>query len=294
MATDYWSLNLHKETMAYVPRLLAVAKIFANAEEYNLPLRPIANKPVFTMIDIGSQLDLTKAAELAEISLTELKVLNPAFNRQGSTPKSGPHRLLIPVEKADIFEQQLAALPNSKRVKYRPKPKRVKRRTRTTRHKVKRGENIGLLAKKYHTSVSAIRRANNMTGSKIYPGKRLKIPSASQARKYKKSPKRITYRVRKGETLSSIGRKYSVSISNLRRWNKLRRKSILKAGQRLVMYNAKTRKSTKRVKYTVRKGDSLALISRKFNVSINSLRKWNKLGKYIKPGQKLAVLRPTT
>lgn len=298
LATDYWSLRLPRETMAYVPRLLAVAKIFANAEDYGLELHPIDNKPVFTVVDIGSQIDLAKAAELAKISLEELKIFNPGFNQRHFTPKNGPHRLLIPIEKAEAFKLRLAKLPDSER---------VKEHNYLHRHKVRRGDNLGLIAKRYQTSVRAIREANQLASARIYPGNHLLIPSPNQAPNYSNSPKRIaksripkrqTYKVRKGDSIWAIARKFSVTTNNLMRWNKLTKKSVLKPGQKLVLLKTKNTMLSSNpfqpINYTVRKGDSLALISRKFNVSVNSLRKWNSLGKYLQPGQKLKVLQPAT
>ena len=65
LPTDYWSLDLPDETQDYVPRLLAIAKIFGNADEYNVHLQHIPNRPYFEVVDIKSPLDLNKAAELA-------------------------------------------------------------------------------------------------------------------------------------------------------------------------------------------------------------------------------------
>lgn len=281
LPTDYWSLRLPKETMDYVPRLLAVARIFANPDIYGMPLRTIANEPVFTPVDIGSQLDLAKAAELADISTDELAKLNPGFKR-GYTDPNGPHRLLIPINKADVFRQRLAKLPDSDRLQRQ-------------RHKIRRGDNLGLIAKKYGSSVYSIRQINNLASSRIYPGKYLIIPPPDKSNHNyngarttiaKVAPKRKIYKVRKGDSLWSIAHKFSVSTQNLMRWNKLNKKSILKPGQKLALLSSN---STAPVSYTVRKGDSLDLISRKFNISVKSLRKWNRLGKYLQPGQRLKI-----
>ena len=79
--TDFWSLNLPRETRAYVPRLLAVAKIVADPEAYGVHLKPVPNQPYFHPVNIGSQIDLAEAASLAEVSIEDLYRLNPGFNR---------------------------------------------------------------------------------------------------------------------------------------------------------------------------------------------------------------------
>ena len=113
--TDYWSLRMPDETANYVPRLLAIAQIFAHAEKYNVNLHHIPNKPYFEVVNLDSQLNLNKAAEMANMSLHDFLNLNPAFNKSKTAPEgSGPRRLLIPVEKAESFKENLAQLPFEK------------------------------------------------------------------------------------------------------------------------------------------------------------------------------------
>ena len=112
LPTDYWSLHMPEETANYVPRLLAIAKIFANADEYNVNLHDIPNKPYFEVVNLDSQLSLNKAAEMANMSLHDFLKLNPAFNKSKTAPEgAGPRRLLIPVAKAETFKENLAQLP---------------------------------------------------------------------------------------------------------------------------------------------------------------------------------------
>lgn len=112
LPTDYWSLHMPEETANYVPRLLAIAKIFANADDYNINLHDIPNKPYFEVVNLDSQLSLNKAAEMANMSLHDFLKLNPAFNKSKTAPEgAGPRRLLIPVAKAEAFKENLAQLP---------------------------------------------------------------------------------------------------------------------------------------------------------------------------------------
>ncbi|MEI7795554.1 MAG: transglycosylase SLT domain-containing protein [Methylococcaceae bacterium] len=112
MPTDYWSLRMPDETANYVPRLLAIAQIFSHADEYKVNLHHIPNKPYFEVVNLDSQLNLSKAAEMADMSLHDFLKLNPAFNKSKTAPEgSGPRRLLIPVAKAESFKENLAQLP---------------------------------------------------------------------------------------------------------------------------------------------------------------------------------------
>ncbi|MCW8863460.1 MAG: transglycosylase SLT domain-containing protein, partial [Colwellia sp.] len=113
--TDFWALDLPKETRAYVPKLLALADIIKRPEHFNLSLYKIANEEVISQVNIQSQLDLAKAASLADLSLTELQRLNPGFNRWSTDP-DGPHRLLLPKHKVDHFEQGLGKLKKADRL----------------------------------------------------------------------------------------------------------------------------------------------------------------------------------
>jgi membrane-bound lytic murein transglycosylase D len=106
------------------------------------------------------------AANLAGIELEALYRLNPGFN-QWATPPEGPHRLLIPVDHASGFRQAIASLPPEKRVQW-------------VRHKIKNGESLGTIAKRYHTTVSALKAANGVNGTSIRAGKHLLVPVSSQ------------------------------------------------------------------------------------------------------------------
>lgn len=107
--TDFWNLSLPRETRAYVPKLLALADILKHKEEYAFAWPEVENVAVIKVVDIGSQVDLAFAADLAGLSLKELHGLNPGFNRWATSPE-GPHRLVLPLDKADAFSQALAKI----------------------------------------------------------------------------------------------------------------------------------------------------------------------------------------
>ena len=113
--TDFFSLKLFRETSAYVPRLLAISAIVMDPEKYGVKLKPLSNKPYWEAVDIGSQMDLSKAAEAAEISIEELYLLNPAFNKWSTHPE-GPHEILVPVDHAETLKANLVNLSKSERL----------------------------------------------------------------------------------------------------------------------------------------------------------------------------------
>jgi membrane-bound lytic murein transglycosylase D len=111
---DFWHLDLPRETKAYVPKLMAVARLYKDPKQYNVYIMPIPNEPYFDVVPTGSQIDLAQAAKLANTPLDELYLLNPAFNRWATSP-AGPHYLLVPKENAEPFRMALQDFPPEKK-----------------------------------------------------------------------------------------------------------------------------------------------------------------------------------
>jgi len=297
--TDFWHLNLPAETRAYVPKLLAMKRLMAEPERYGLEFAPIPNEPYFAVIDTGSQIDLKVAAQLAGTSYDELVALNPGFNRWATDPE-GPHRMLVPIDNADGFEAALATLPPDDRVPY-------------VAHTVAKRESLAMIAKEYGTPVSVIVKVNALPGGRISVGEAIKIPQISGQLPDKvmlaaarvdrpeidggRRQRQIVYRVRAGETLSSIARRHGMPVSTLARLNNLETGDALVKGQRLIIkasarrYRDEGVVSGRRVLYTVRRGDTVFSISRQFQVSVTQLKSWNGLNKHhqIRAGQRLVM-----
>ncbi len=235
-ATNYESLRLRRETRHYVPKLMAVANIVKNPAKYGLKLTPVPNRPAFVQVDVGSQIDLGVAAQLSGMKVDELYALNPAFRRWATAP-NGPHTLLVPVGKETKLVAGLEKLPPQKRMQW-------------TRYVVKKGDNLGQIGRRYGVSVRSIQSSNRIRGSMIRAGQDLLIPLST--RKYAglspqpkaKAPrratassnKRVVHRVRKGDTLWAIARKYGVYVHQLSRWNGIHPRGTLRLGQRILVY----------------------------------------------------------
>jgi membrane-bound lytic murein transglycosylase D len=323
--TDYWSLELPKETADYVTRLLAIAKIFANADKYNVQLQNIPNRPYCELVDAKSQLDLNVAADLAGTPLNEFLKLNPGFNLSSTAPQ-GPHHLLIPVAKAQSFKQNLAQLPYHERVdKKRYQAETIAQirhdeiQVISSQHKVKAGESLVSIADKNNTTPQSIRQTNNLASNYIHSGMTLKMPTAQKSAgalltANTKPGSAQVYVVKQGDTIWNIGQRFSVSGKDIADWNKLNSKTALVSGQKLTIKAANQQavvlkmiasktvapkavvsSAARSISYTVKQGDSLAQISRKFNVSVADLRKWNspEIGNLLTPGKKLKVILNT-
>lgn len=282
--TDFWSLDLPRETSAYVPKLMAVSHMVKFPERYDISLSPVENKAYIGVVDIGSQIDLAVAAEMAQISEDELHQLNPGFNRWATAP-DGPHQLVLPLDKIDGFKLALAELPANKRVQW-------------ARHKIRRGESLSVIAANYNTTVSVVKQANNLRNNQIRAGHHLLIPVASgqsaviasAAESAQGEGKKRVYTVRAGDTWWDIARQHGVDVQTLADWNQQTAQDTLHPGQQLVLWSEQT-EQRKSVSYTIKNGDSLWAISRKFNVSVAQVREWNGLSDraLLQPGQNLRL-----
>jgi len=292
--TDFWNLDLPRETRAYVPKLLALADILKNKDEYAYSWPEIENVAVIEVVDIGSQVDLAFAAELAGMSLKELHGLNPGFNRWATSP-DGPHRLVLPIKKAAAFSQALANIDQKERLNW-------------VRHSVKPGDSLSKIAKQYHTTVKVLKRINELDSSMIRVGQAIMVPVALQEldsytlsqeqrlaslQNSNTSQQKISHIVKSGDTLWDIARKYKISTKQLAKWNGMAPGDMLHPGKTLVVWqdSGVTSGVTKKLTYTVRNGDSLSLIASKFNVKVSDIGKWNSLNtkRYLQPGQKLKL-----
>ncbi len=301
--TDFWSLTRFRaETRDYVPKLFALKELFENPQEYELELLPIGTQPNYELVELDAQIDLALAADLAGITINKLYQLNPALNRW-ATPPEGPHRLLLPENRADQFRMNLAEVPTTKRINW-------------VRHKIKSGETLSQISEKYSSTVKLIKQVNNIRGSNIRAGKHLMIPTATRSlRSYTlsessrlakiqnttRSGDKIEHIVRPGESLWEISRTYGVNTRALARWNGMAPIDTLRVGQKLVIWSKSAaptavaaqrvapRNSLQTLRYTVRKGDSLYLIASKFNIQVSDIKRWNRVGKYLQPGQKLKL-----
>ena len=298
--TDFWNLSLSRETSAYVPRLLALVEIVRDPNKFGVTLPDVVNEPQFVVADVEAQIDLALAAELAGMELDALSSYNAGNNRWATDP-AGPHRLILPVDVAEDFTAALAKVPVAERLRWQ-------------RHKVRNGEAISQIAEDYNVTVSTIRSANNLRGNTIRAGAYLMIPvatkplsaysqSADERRNRKqntvRSGNRVEHVVSSGESFWTISRKYGVNMNQLAAWNGTAPRDTLSIGQKLVVWTSQAvptnsgsgNNLTRKLNYTVRRGDSLYLIASRFRVSIAQLVRWNNIdrNKILRPGQRLTM-----
>jgi membrane-bound lytic murein transglycosylase D len=288
---DFWSLWLPKETRAYVPKLLAMGRLVFDPRAYGLEITKVANQPYFARVATGGQISLKVAAEIAGITPDELYELNPAFHRWATDPV-GPYYLLLPVDAAEVFTQNIAQLSADQLLG-------------VMQYTVKRGDSVDSVAQHFHTTVNVIRELNDLPEGRLTVGEDLRVPAdAELPAKVVLAAARVDGRVRghrphvlvvhHGDTLYSIARRNRMDVGTLAALNGLQPGDSLKTGQKIKVVGASPSghsRSHRHVLYTVRSGDTVAGIAQLFQCSVPQIAAWNGLGAHphIHAGQKLRI-----
>ena len=240
------------------------------------------------------------AAKMADLPMEELYRLNPAFNRWATDPK-GPHRILVPVGKADQMRAEIDKLPMEKRVAW-------------ARYTIQRGDSILSISKKHNITPDLLKQVNHLSSNNIRAGKTLLIPQSSEpldhyslsaeqrlASKQNRSvsgKQKVMHKVKNGETFWSISRQYGVHHRTLAKWNGMAPTDTLSVGKTLVIWTNQAQPTSemqsqrmRKIRYRARSGDSYAGIANRFNVSLGQLRRWNDIDikKYLQPGDMLTL-----
>ncbi len=150
-------------------------------------------------------------------------------------------------------------------------------------HTVKKGETLGHIAENYNTTAQNLRNWNNISGSRIYPGQNLVLQAPAANVAQISSPKKVEYHtIRKGETLNAIANKYDLSVNQIKSWNNISGTNI-RAGDRLVLNadlvskggSTNVKESSAPIYYSLKKGETLAVVANKFGLSLNQIRALN-------------------
>ncbi len=299
---DFWELYrrnvLPKETRNYVPIIVAVTIMAKNPEQYGLE-NIVRDKPVpYDTVRIDYPVDMRLVAECVDATPSELQELNPSLLRL-TTPKNQPFELHLPKGKKDKFLTSIAQIPADKRVWWRY-------------HKVQSGETLASIARTYHTSPKAIAQANNLDDETLEPEAKLIIPIApgksADTSTYARAITR--YKVRRGDTVTSVAAEFGISPKMVRVWNRLKGDSV--AGHRVLFLHlpvspavvearstskpSKSRKAhpqvvadTSVVHHKVKAGETLTSIAGSYNTTVSALKKDNRNIATLRPGMILVV-----
>jgi membrane-bound lytic murein transglycosylase D len=234
--TGYTSLKMPQETAYYVPKLQAIKNIVAEPERWGVALPRIDNTPYFVAVPKSRDMDVDTAARLAEMKLEDFRALNPAFNRPVIVGVAGS-KLLLPADKADVFQANLAAWEATGQPL-----------ASWTTYKMGATETLASVAKRVGVSEQLLREANRVPPRyRLASGSTILIPrdetmevditAESLDAQFALVPeqanlRKVTYRVRKGDTLKAVARRWNVDEKDVIVWNHLTAPTLF-AGQRL-------------------------------------------------------------
>lgn len=283
---NFWDLyeQLPFETARYVPRFLATLHIINNLEQYGLDDIALDPPVEYETVAVSKQIHLKHVAPAIGVSLEVIKGLNPELRYKLLPPDT--YALKVPANKG----QQLLAKINEIPVSSPPKPTFVY-------HRVRRGETLSTIARRYRTSVRKIMRANNLRRSNyIVAGRLLKIPQRGYEyrppKRKKLKPKHgPTHTVARGDSLWIIANRYGTTAQKIQQLNNLS-SAALYIGQILILpQDASGQENIVLNTYRVEHGDSPFEIAARHNMSLDRLLRMNNLTKRstIYPGQKLVV-----
>jgi membrane-bound lytic murein transglycosylase D len=217
------------ETRNYLPKLQAVKNIVRDPAKYGLELADIPDAPYFAVVKTTRRMDVARAAELAEMPLSEFQYLNPHHNRP-VIAGAGEHSILLPIDKAELFAAKLDLL-DAPLVSWRA-------------HRLRPGESLPQVAARFGMSVETLRAVNGIGArARVPAGHTLLVPAQRASAESEETLEKAVfttvpqgrtfyYRVKRGDTMASIASRYGVTSQDIRGWNGLVQNAV-KVGQQL-------------------------------------------------------------
>ncbi|HOJ52276.1 MAG TPA: LysM peptidoglycan-binding domain-containing protein [Syntrophales bacterium] len=294
----FWDLYqaLPYETARYVPRFLATLHLIREPKKYGLDLenvKPLPENANYEVVTVSRQTHLKDIASALGVSEDELSLLNPEL-RFKITPER-PYELKIPSGLKEKFLALAEEIPHW--TEPLPLAKR-KGRAIYVAHRVRPGESVYTIARKYGTTTKAIRASNRLGKREVKVGQRIVVPIARAAHSpapQVKAEDTGLYRVKKGDTLLTISQKFGIPADEIKQINGLKSNTLL-VGQVIRLKKATTAAAkttrSKRSTYVVKKGDTLIRIAQRNNIDVERLKTLNKIrgnGDSLKVGQVLVI-----
>src|ERR1051326_2999301 len=304
-ADNFWTLAdkkaLPKETINYVPNILALSIIGKNPEKYGFNVIP--EVPLETeRVSVDKATDLRVIAEAINLPLEDLRQLNTHVLRWTTPPDDVDFQLILPKGYSDKFNEQISSLPDSKRVLFR-------------QHVVRKGDTLESIARRYGTTVSQLIQANNLGKSPVLQVSRLlvipmsgitppQLPGRNHSARTVNSPATsswnstaaASYAVRPGDTLAKIAVRFNTTVEKLKSWNHLTSTRLI-AGRRLIVSQQPVRTASsrstigKKVVHRVQQGDTLDRIATTYNTSVDAILSLNESEdlSIIHPGDRITI-----
>lgn len=273
LPVTYWDLELPKETMRYVPRILAAMVIGHYPEQYEMTVEKTF-RPDFDTVTVFDSFPLEEVAKLLKVNEDTLRTLNMELVKWCTPPNKDSYLLRLPVGTRSAFVEGYDKMEKNNFSSWH-------------HHKVRRGESLGIIARQYGIKVSELQQANDMKGSRIRAGQSLLIPIKVTPKPKStrgKKPERVrTYVAKEGDNLASVARMFGVSQESLRIWNSMDAAAFVKAGDTLLVskpeMTTKSDESRPKLavgqKYVVRDGDTYAAVAAAYDIPVILLMQAN-------------------
>ena len=227
-ATDFWSLSLPRETKIYVPKMLALSDILKNSQKYGVRLPTTDESRALARVEVNNPVQLAQVAEMAGIPLTALKTFNAGVKT--STVGKNQRYVMVPKKHADQLKASLAS-GEIAAVQPTLMANNLSNAGGSKSYKVRSGDTLSGIASRMGVSTKDLQSWNGIRGGHIKPGQTLSINNNGERLAQNDS---ITYKVRKGDSLSSIAKRHGVNIKDVLRWND--DTDNLKPGDRLTLF----------------------------------------------------------
>jgi peptidoglycan lytic transglycosylase D len=285
---SFWKLAdkraLPKETIKYIPNILALTIIGKNPEKYGFHVEP-APALETERVPVDKATDLRVIAETLSLPLEDLRNMNAHVLRWTTPPDDSDFELVLPKGYAEKFNQQIASLPQNKRVLFRE-------------HVVRKGDTLGGIARKYGSTANELAQANNLGPKRILRvGQTMIIPMSgisptmkAIAAKSTSPAKTVTYTVQRGDTLAKIAARFHTSPAKLKALNHLT-SARLTVGKKLLVTQQPVQTASRKVVHQVRQGETLDRIATTYKTSVDAILSWNETNdlSVIHPGDRITI-----
>ncbi len=287
---DFFRLRLSRETRSYVPRLLALSAIIAEPEAFGIELPAISNINPLRTLRLTRIYDVAVVAETLDTTTADIYRFNPGLKRS-QWSQDTPLRLILPESfpLSDDAEARASLLLRSV-----PEDQRVAWQEIV----VQSGDTISELAQANGVTSRQLRLTNNLSTDFLQIGQSLRIPRQSLVNQPSVGGT-YPYIVQRGDSLWSIAKRSNTSIDALARLNRIGRRDLLVVGQTIRLLRphptftelGQGPSEIRKIRYKVRRGDSLSRIAKKFRVRITDIVEWNAIvpERYLQPGQALTL-----
>jgi membrane-bound lytic murein transglycosylase D len=243
--------------------------------------------------EIDKSVSLKQISECSNVPIKDLRFYNPELKQSLVPPlkENEIYEFRLPKTASDDFDSLFALIEISKNEIFNVKS-----------HRVRNGENLSLISKKYQVPMKDIISYNKIINpDMLKPKTYLQIPINYEQYLQEEANKRkkIYHTVKRGDTIGEVAEIYKTSVKNIKKWNGLRT-DVIKLGQKLEIWvkagNQVSYSSTKKSyrTYKVRYGDTLSEIAEKYGIRLSQIKKWNSIGSTaeIKEGQILKISPP--